>query len=236
MWQRFTERARRVVFYAQEEAQRLGENYVSTEHLLLGVVRDDDNVAARILSKMGVTTTQIRAELENRVQPGGTATPGRDMQLTPRGKRIIDLAYDEARQFGNNYIGTEHLLLGLIREGEGMAGLVLANVGVELAAARKQVQLLQDANPINKSAEARTGTQGMDGGSAAPAQPYSAAARAALGVARTEAEAKGNPEVGTAHLLLALLQSPDSLAGSILADAGITIEQVRQRISRTNGE
>src|SRR6266576_2185577 len=131
MWQRFTERARKVVFYAQEEAGRLGENYVSTEHLLLGLVRENDSVAARILDRIGVSLGRIRSEIERQVTRGDGRL-GQDMQLTPRAKRVIDLAYDEARQLNNNYIGTEHLLLGLIREGEGLAGRVLAKLGVEI--------------------------------------------------------------------------------------------------------
>ena len=143
MWQRFTERARRVVFFAQEEAGRLGENYVSTEHLLLGLVRENDSVAARILDRMGVSLGRIRSEIERQVARGD-GRMGQDMQLTPRAKRVIDLAYDEARQLSNNYIGTEHLLLGLIREGEGLAGRVLAKLGVELERTRREVMALQD--------------------------------------------------------------------------------------------
>jgi|YNPNPStandDraft_1061719.scaffolds.fasta_scaffold02324_5 ATP-dependent Clp protease ATP-binding subunit ClpC len=143
MWQRFTERARRVVFFAQEEAGKLGENYVSTEHLLLGLVRENDSVAARILDKMGVSLARIRSEVERQVSRGDGRL-GQDMQLTPRAKRVIDLAYDEARSLNNNYIGTEHLLLGLIREGEGMAARVLQRLGVDLERTRREVMNLQD--------------------------------------------------------------------------------------------
>jgi hypothetical protein len=116
VWQRFTERARRVVFFAQEETARLGENYVSTEHLLLGLVRENDNVAARILEgRLGISLSSIRQETEKQV-PRGPGNLGQDMQLTPRAKQMIDLAYEEARNLSNNYIGTEHVLLGLIRE------------------------------------------------------------------------------------------------------------------------
>jgi len=145
MWQRFTERARRVVFFAQEEAGRLGENLVSTEHLLLGLVREDDSVAARVLDRMGVTTHAVREALERQVVRG-SGRIGTDMQLTPRAKQCIDLAYDEARQLNNNYIGTEHLLLGLIREGEGLAGRVLSTLGVKLERTRKEVMTLQDTD------------------------------------------------------------------------------------------
>ena len=143
MLQRFTERARRVVFFAQEEAGRLGENYVSTEHLLLGLVRENDSVAARILDRMGVSLGRIRSEIERQVTRGDGRLV-QDMQLTPRAKRVIDLAYDEARQLSNNYIGTEHLLLALIQD-EGLAGHILGMVGVDLERTRQEIKHLQSS-------------------------------------------------------------------------------------------
>jgi len=143
MWQRFTERARKTVFFAQEEAGKLGKNYVSVEHLLLGLIREGDTVAARVLDRLGVSRGRIRADLERQVARGDGRL-SQDMQLTPRAKRVIDLAYDEARQLGNNYIGTEHLLLGLLREAEGMAGKTLIKLGVELERTRMEVKQLQE--------------------------------------------------------------------------------------------
>lgn len=160
MWQRFTERARKVVFYAQEEAQKFGEGYVSTEHLLLGLVRETDSVAARVLERLGVSLGRIRSEVEKSL-PRGEARTNQEMQLTPRAKRVIDLAYDEARNLNNNYIGTEHLLLGLIREGDGLAGRVLAKLGVELDRARREVGALQDneTHPFKGAGAAKGGGQ-----------------------------------------------------------------------------
>jgi ornithine carbamoyltransferase len=143
MWQRFTERARKTVFFAQEEAGNLGENYVSTEHLLLGLIREGDTVAARVLDRLGVSRGRIRVEIERQVVRGDGRL-SQDMQLTPRAKRVIDLAYDEARQLGNNYIGTEHLLLGLLREAEGLAGRTLVKLGVELERTQQEVKQLQE--------------------------------------------------------------------------------------------
>jgi len=159
MWQRFTERARKVVFYAQEEAQKFGEGYVSTEHLLLGLVRESDSVAARVLEKLGVSLNRIRSEVEKQL-PRGDARPSQDMTLTPRAKRVIDLAYDEARNLNNNYIGTEHLLLGLIREGDGLAGRVLQKLGVELEKARREVMALQDSETQSKPGGRSTSSGG----------------------------------------------------------------------------
>ncbi len=145
-----------MVFFAQEEAGRLGENYVSTEHLLLGLVKENDSVAARILDRIGVSLGRIRSEIERQVAKGD-GRMGSDMQLTPRAKRVIDLAYDEARQLNNNYIGTEHLLLGLIREGEGLAGRVLSKLNVDLERTRAEVRHLQDQEPTQNGA--RTGNR-----------------------------------------------------------------------------
>ena len=142
-WQRFTERARQLVFFAQEQATQLGENYVSTEHLLLGLIRQRDSMASQVLEKMGVSLAQISVEVHRQVTCVENQ-PGRDMQLTPRSKRVIDLAFDEARQLQCNhigaYIGTEHILLGLVREGEGLAGRVLKKLGVDLEITRSQMQ------------------------------------------------------------------------------------------------
>jgi ornithine carbamoyltransferase len=143
MWQRFTERARRVVFFAQEEAARLGEKYVGTEHLLLGLVRENDSVAARILDRLGVPLGRIRSDIERQVTRGQGHT-GKDMQLTPRAKRVIDLSSEEAQQLNNNYIGTEHLLLGLIREGDGLAARVLIKLGADLERTRREVYAMQE--------------------------------------------------------------------------------------------
>src|SRR5215813_158090 len=108
MWQRFTERARRVVFFAQEEASILGHNVVSDEHLLLGLCRENDSVARRILDRTGVQLTSIRNAVEASAFRGDDG-PGGEKELSPSGKQAIDLAIDEARLFGNNYVGTEHL-------------------------------------------------------------------------------------------------------------------------------
>lgn len=161
MWQRFTERARKVVFYAQEEATKFGEGYVSTEHLLLGLVREKDSVAARVLANIGASLDRIRAEVEKQL-PRSDSRTNQEVTLTPRAKRVIDLAYDEARNLNNNYIGTEHLLLGLIREGDGLAGRVLTKLGIELERARREVMALQDnesqTKPSGRSSSSGSGS------------------------------------------------------------------------------
>src|SRR5919199_534947 len=135
---KFTERARRVLTLAQEEAQRFNHNYIGTEHLLLGLVREGDGVAAKVLSNLGVELTKVRSAVEFIIGRGERQVMG-DIGLTPRAKKVIELAVDEARRLGHHYIGTEHLLLGLIREGEGIAAGVLESLGVNLEKVRAEV-------------------------------------------------------------------------------------------------
>jgi ATP-dependent Clp protease ATP-binding subunit ClpC len=149
MWQHFTERARNVVFRAEEEAVRWGEDYVGTEHLLLGLIRDTDSVATRILNRIGIDREAIGSEVEPQMTRGAGVS-GLDMMLTPRSKRVIDLAYEESRQIGNDYIGTEHLLLGLVAEGEGLASRMLTKLGADAERVRREVAALQaDAKPAS---------------------------------------------------------------------------------------
>jgi len=135
---RFTERARKVLTLAQEEAQRFNHNYIGTEHLLLGLVREGDGVAAKVLSNLGVELQKVRSAVEFIIGRGERTVSG-EIGLTPRAKKVIELAVDEARRLGHHYIGTEHLLLGLIREGEGIAAGVLESLGVNLEKVRTEV-------------------------------------------------------------------------------------------------
>jgi len=135
---RFTERARKVLTLAQEEAQRFNHNYIGTEHLLLGLVREGEGVAAKVLSNLGVELTKVRSAVEFIIGRGERQVVG-EIGLTPRAKKVIELAVDEARRLGHHYIGTEHLLLGLIREGEGIAAGVLESLGVNLEKVRSEV-------------------------------------------------------------------------------------------------
>jgi ATP-dependent Clp protease ATP-binding subunit ClpC len=135
---RFTERARKVLTLAQEEAQRFNHNYIGTEHLLLGLVREGEGVAAKVLSNLGIELTKVRSAVEFIIGRGERQVMG-EIGLTPRAKKVIELAVDEARRLGHHYIGTEHLLLGLIREGEGIAAGVLESLGVNLEKVRSEV-------------------------------------------------------------------------------------------------
>jgi ATP-dependent Clp protease ATP-binding subunit ClpC len=135
---RFTERARKVLTLAQEEAQRFNHNYIGTEHLLLGLVREGEGVAAKVLSNLGIELTKVRSAVDFIIGRGEHQVMG-EIGLTPRAKRVIELSIDEARRLGHHYVGTEHLLLGLIREGEGIASGVLESLGVNLEKVRSEV-------------------------------------------------------------------------------------------------
>ena len=129
MFERFTERARKVVVLAQEEARHFNHNYIGTEHLLLGLLREDEGVAARALTSLNVTLDEVREQVESIVGYGEEGTGGQ-APFTPRSKKVLELALREALQLGHNYIGTEHILLGLVRESEGVAARVLSNLDV----------------------------------------------------------------------------------------------------------
>ena len=139
MFNRFTERARKVIILAKEEAKRFNHDYIGTEHILLGLIREGEGVASAVLQNLGLTPDNIRLEIEKLVQAGPATVVSGDIPFTPRAKKVIELAMDEARNLGHNYIGTEHLLLGLIREGEGVASQVLLNLGLDLNKVRSEV-------------------------------------------------------------------------------------------------
>ncbi len=138
LFDKYTDRAKRVLMLAQEEARRFNHNYIGTEHLLLGLVREGEGIAAKVLYDMGVDLTKVRSAVEFIIGRGERVNQG-DISLTPRAKKVIELAAEEARRLGHNYIGTEHLLLGLVREGEGIAAGVLESLGVSLEKVRQQV-------------------------------------------------------------------------------------------------
>ena len=165
MFNRFTERARKVIILAKEEARRFNHDYIGTEHVLLGLVREGEGVAASVLQKMGVSLEKIRLEIEKLVQPGPTTQIIGDIPFTPRAKKALELAAEEARSLGHNYIGTEHLLLGLIREGEGMASQVLLNLGLDLNTVRNEVMELLGSTLPNLGpggSPAKTKTPALD--------------------------------------------------------------------------
>ncbi len=164
MFERFTEKAIKVIMLAQEEARRLGHNFVGTEQVLLGLIGEGTGVAAKTLKSMGVTLKDARAEVE-KIIGRGSGFVAVEIPFTPRAKRVLELSWDEARQLGHNYIGTEHLLLGLIREGEGVAARVLENLGVDLNKIRSNVvKMLGESKPQSVSSGASSSSSSSSGG------------------------------------------------------------------------
>lgn len=156
MFERFTERARKVIILAREEAIRLGHNFVGTEHLLLGLIREGDGLAIAILKKLNANLAALKAEVEKIVSIGSEVSHGGEIPFTPQAKKVLEYAISEARSMGHNYIGTEHLLLGLIREGEGIASLVLRDFGMNVSAAKAQAQELLGEQASKATTSART--------------------------------------------------------------------------------
>ena len=160
MFERFTDRARRVVVLAQEEARLLNHNYIGTEHILLGLIHEGEGVAAKALESLGISLEAVRAQVEEIIGHGGQSPSGH-IPFTPRAKKVLELSLREALQLGHNYIGTEHILLGLIREGEGVAAQVLQKLGADLSRVRQQViQLLSGYAGAKEGAPQGSGQSG----------------------------------------------------------------------------
>ena len=157
-FEKFSERARRVLSLAQEEAQRFNHNYIGTEHVLLGLARETEGVAARVLHNLGVELTKVRSAVEFIIGRGEKAVPG-EIGLTPRAKKVIELAVDEARRLNHSYIGTEHLLIGLLREGEGVAAGVLESLGVTLEKVRSETNRILSQTQSHSQSSARGSTR-----------------------------------------------------------------------------
>ena len=196
MFERFTEKAIRVIMLAQEESRRLGHNFVGTEQLLLGLIAEGTGIAAKTLKSMGVNIKDARDEVE-KIIGRGCGFVAVEIPFTPRAKKVLELSWDEARQLGHNYIGTEHLLLGLIREGEGVAAKVLENLGVELNKCR--------SNVIKMLGETKTSSSGSSSsGSASLATP---------GASSKNAKTPSLDEFGTDLTLAAQEQRLDPVVG-----------------------
>jgi ATP-dependent Clp protease ATP-binding subunit ClpA len=212
MFERFSGQARHVVVSAQEEARGLDHNYIGTEHLLLGLLTSD-SLASASLNALGYTHDNVRDEVEEMIGRG-KATPGGHIPFTPRAKKVLELSLREALQLKHNYIGTEHILLGLLREGEGVAA-----------------QILADKHPLDRirgDALARIE-------SPAPREAHGAGRTpAAHDVLALAAELAGEGPVGSQHILAAILQQPDSAAAKVLGDAGTDLDQLAAKLDEVS--
>ena len=198
MFERFTDRARRVVVLAQEEARMLSHNYIGTEHILLGLIHEGDGIAAKALESLGISLEAVRAQVEEEIGQGQQAPTGH-IPFTPRAKKVLELSLREALQLGHNYIGTEHILLGLIREGEGVAAQVLQKLGADLNRVRQQViQLLSGYQ----------GKETQTAGTAPEAAPSSSLVLDQFGRNLTQAakEGKLDPVIGRSQEIERVMQ------------------------------
>ena len=254
----FTERARKVLDFAREESSRLSHNYIGTEHFLLGLLDVPDGVAMQVLDTMGVEPGKIRSAINVIINHPERILAGGEIGLTPRAKKVIELAVDEARRMNLPYVGTEHLLLGLIREGEGIAAGVLANVGVNFEKARhhtitilgihdlsegtfegKDEEIQPDTAPsyysyaplsFGRAENTQNPIAPHSGRSQIPFDKFTERAKRALSLAQEEAQRFQHNYIGTEHILLGLVRQQDGIAAQVLKNSGVELSKVRSTI------
>ena len=223
-FEKFTERARRVLSLAQEEAQRFQHNYIGTEHLLLGLVREREGVAAQVLRNLGVELNKVRSAVEFIVGRGDRIVLG-ESGLTPRAKKVIELAVDEARRLNNHYIGTEHLLLGLAREEDGIAAGVLESLGVRLEQVRAEtLRVLGEEGGQQQSQDDRDRFE-----------KFTERARKVMSLAQQEAQRFQHDYLGTEHLLLGLVREREGVAVKVLSNLGVDLDLLRSTVESMIG-
>jgi len=215
MFERFSGQARHVVVSAQEEARELDHNYIGTEHLLLGLLVTSDSLASASLIALGYTLDGARASVEAMVGRGKASSRGH-IPFTPRAKKVLELSLREALQLKHNHIGTEHILLGLVREGEGRAAQILAT-----------------KHPLDRVRADVLARVESPGASEAHAGSRTPAAHEVLVLA---AELAGDTPVGSHHILEAILQQPDSAAAKVLTDAGVDVDQLAAKLDELSTE
>lgn len=240
---KFTERSRKVLSLAQEEAQRFQHNYIGTEHLLLGLVREGEGVAAKVLQNMGLELSQVRQAVEFIIGRGDRIVLG-EIGLTPRAKKVIELAVDEARRLNHHYIGTEHLLLGLVREGEGIAAGVLESLGANLEKVRTNtIQVLSASGAPSMTYRTSRIVQTPHSEEAPPEEvrkqlqdiALTPSAQQVLVFAQSCSHTFQHGYVGTEHLLFGLARINDEPASKVLHDQGITFDKVVSALNSTLG-
>jgi ATP-dependent Clp protease ATP-binding subunit ClpC len=215
MFERFSGQARQVMVSAQDEARELDHNYIGTEHLLLGLLAAPDSLASSSLTALGYTHDEVQASVEAMIGRG-KAPGGGHIPFTPRAKKVLELSLREALQLKHNYIGTEHILLGLLREGEGVAA-----------------QILAEKNPLDRirgEVLARIESPGAREAHGAGRTP------AAHDVLALAAELAGEAPLGSHHILEAILEQPDSAAAKVLTDAGIDLDQLAAKLDEVSTE
>src|SRR6266545_2136814 len=234
---RFNDRAKRVLALAQDEAIRFNHNYIGTEHLLLGLVREGEGVAARVLDSLGVELSKVRTAVEFIIGRGDSTTSPSEITLSPRTKKVIELAIDESRKLGHSAVGTEHLLLGLVREGEGIASNVLASLGVSLEKVRHQViaTIGQAGGEVPKvPAGARWTTLMGQPYARGPFEHFTEDAQRVLMIAQNAAVMDRHQAIGAEHLLFAIAHLGHGVAGEVLGAAVGHVGLLRDAVREVN--
>jgi ATP-dependent Clp protease ATP-binding subunit ClpA len=223
MFERFTDRARRVVVLAQEEARVLNHNYIGTEHILLGLLSEGDGVGAKVLGSVGISLDAARSGVESIIGRGPGAPVGH-VPFTPRAKKVLELSWREARQLGHNFIGTEHLLLGLIREGEGVAAQVLVELGADMRRTRQLVIAYLEQTPTGGDERVLSGLWHLG--------RYSFTERGwrVLELAQEAAGGLGHEGIEPSHFAVAIVTIDDPAVEQILSSWGVDLAMVRARI------
>jgi ATP-dependent Clp protease ATP-binding subunit ClpA len=255
---KFTERARKVLSLAQEEAQHFQHNYIGTEHLLLGLVREGEGVAAKVLQNLGLNLPSVRDAVDNIIGRGDRIVLGQ-IGLTPRAKKVVELAVDEARRMNHHYIGTEHLLLGLVREGEGIAAGVLQSFGINLEQVRWETLAVLNQTGTKSaqgSVQEDVSTTHDVGAAAEPGAAlnqgplqdkddrvaeyigdpksrfakFTERSRRVLSYSQEEAQRFQHNYIGTEHLLLGLAREGGGVAAKVLNNLGVELNKVRSAV------
>ncbi|HEY3127054.1 MAG TPA: Clp protease N-terminal domain-containing protein [Candidatus Limnocylindria bacterium] len=225
---RFNDRAKRVLALAQDEAIRFNHNYIGTEHLLLGLVREGEGVAARVLDSLGVELSKVRSAIEFTIGRGDSTKSPSEITLAAQVKSVINLAIDEARKLGHSHVGTEHLLLGIVRETESTAAKVLGSFGVSLEAVRQNViaTLGQPHREVGASAPAPMSreTTRIFGG---PFDRFNEGAKRVLALAQDEAIRFNHNYIGTEHILIGLIREEGGVAARALRTLGVELDKAR---------
>ncbi|MDE5084048.1 MAG: tetratricopeptide repeat protein, partial [Trichodesmium sp. St18_bin1] len=222
----FTEKAIKAIMLAQEEGRRLGHNFVGTEQILLGLIGEGTGVAAKVLRSMGVKLKDARLEVE-KIIGRGSGYVGAEIPFTPRAKRVLELSLEEAQQLEHSYVGTEHLLLGLIRQGEGVAVRVLENLGVDLSKVRTQViQMLDEIAEVEVDISQK---------SEKIFERFAEKAIKAILLAQEEARRLGHNFVGTEQILLGLIGEGTGVAAKVLKSMGVNLKDARIEVEKIIG-
>ena len=222
MFERFTERARRVIILAREEAGRSGHNHVSSEHLLFGILQDGEGVATVVLQRLGLQIETVQAEVKRALAKLPKTPAYNEIPFTPQAKRVLELSIEESQQLRHNYIGTEHLLLGLMKDGQSIAAKILGSRGVRFLDEIRQATLVLLAEPASST----------DLPLAFGKLPLTPEARRVLKFSMEEASRLGDELIGAEHLLVGIMKEEASAAAKTLRSLGVRLDDVRPATDR----